>query len=122
MDSTLRDKSKRFSIRVIKMYQYLCVEKKEFTLSKQVLRCGTSIGANIAESRCAISKKDFLSKIYIALKECTETIYWLDLLFETDYIRESEYQSMRADCEEMYRMLQATTKTTIAKLKVSGDQ
>ena len=122
MDSTLRDKSKRFSIRVIRMYQYLCAEKKEFTLSKQVLRCGTSIGANIAESRCAISKKDFLSKIYIALKECAETIYWLELLYETSYIRESEYQSMRADCEEMYRMLQATTKTTIAKLKVSGDQ
>lgn len=73
-------KSKRFAIRVIRMYQYLIKEKHEFILSRQILRSGTSIGANIAEANCAISKKEFLSKMYIAFKECAETLYWLDLL------------------------------------------
>ena len=66
-------KSKQFAIRTVRLYQYLCNEKKEYVLSKQLLRCGTSIGANLAESECAISKKDFLAKVYIALKECKET-------------------------------------------------
>ena len=74
-EKTVKYKSKRFAVRIVNLYKYLCDEKKEFVLSKQVLRSGTSIGANIAESECAISKKDFLSKIYIALKECSETIY-----------------------------------------------
>ena len=73
-------KSKRFAIRVIRMYQYLIKEKHEFILSRQILRSGTSIGENIAEANCAISKKEFLSKMYIAFKECAETLYWLDLL------------------------------------------
>ena len=85
-DNTINNKSKRFAVRVVKLYKYLCEEKKEFVLSKQLLRSGTSIGANIAESECAISKKDFLSKIYIALKECSETMYWLDLLHDTQYL------------------------------------
>ncbi len=85
----------------MKLYKYLTVEKKEYVLSKQILRSGTSIGANIAESQFAQSRKDFLSKLYIALKECAETIYWLDLLFETEYLSENEYQSLRNDCEEL---------------------
>lgn len=116
-NETLRVKSKRFSVRVIRMYKYLCEEKREYVLSKQVLRSGTSIGANIAESAYAISRKDFLSKIYIALKECAETIYWLELLYETDYISEAEYRSNRSDCNDMFFMLQATTKTMTSRLK-----
>ena len=84
--STALHKSKTFAIRIVRLYQYLCSEKKEFVLSKQLLRSGTSIGANLAESECAISKKDFLAIIYIALKECAETLYWLELLQETDYL------------------------------------
>ena len=111
LENTARYKSKKFAVRVVRLYQYLCEEKKEFTLSKQLLRSGTSIGANLAEAECAISRKDFLSKIYIALKECMETLYWLELLAETDYLSEQEFQSISADCDELRRMLSATTKT-----------
>lgn len=96
---------------MVKLYKYLCDEKKEYVLSKQMLRSGTSIGANLAESECAISKKDFLSKIYIALKEANETLYWLELLYDTNYLTEQEYISIHADCEEIKRMLSASTKT-----------
>ena len=82
-ERTARYKSKRFAIRVVHLYQYLCREKNEYTLSKQFLRSGTSIGANLAESECAMSKKDFLAKVYIALKECNETLNWLELLYDT---------------------------------------
>lgn len=104
-------KSKAFAIRVVRMYQYLTNEKKEFVLSKQVLRSGTSIGANIAEAECASSKKDFAAKLYIAFKECSETRYWLDLLFETDYLNETMYHSMLDDCNELYSILAKSTKT-----------
>lgn len=109
--NTVSYKSKRYAVRIVNLYKYLCEEKKEFVLSKQLLRSGTSIGANIAESECAISRKDFMSKIYIALKETNETIYWLDLLFETKYLTEQEYCSVKSDCEEIKKMLSATTKT-----------
>ena len=111
MKKTAKEKSKAFAIRIVRLYRYLCDEKKEFVLSKQLLRSGTSIGANLAEAECAISRKDFLSKIYIALKECMETIYWLELLHETDYLTEQEFQSISSDCEELRRMLSSTTKT-----------
>lgn len=111
LENTARYKSKKFAVRVVRLYQYLCEEKREFTLSKQLLRSGTSIGANLAEAECAISKKDFLAKVYIALKECSETLYWLELLAETDYLSEQEFQSISADCDELRRMLSATTKT-----------
>jgi four helix bundle protein len=118
-EKTVKYKSKRFAVRIVKLYKYLCEEKKEYVLSKQILRSGTSIGANLAESECAISEKDFLSKVYIALKECAETIYWLDLLFETDYLTKNEYDSILSDCEEMRKMLSATTKTMNSKLHSS---
>ena len=114
---TAQLKSKKFAVRIVRLYQYLCSEKKEFVLSKQLLRCGTSIGANLAESECAISKKDFLSKVYIALKECSETIYWLELLYETDYLSQAEYISVRSDCEELRKMLSSTTKTLSESIK-----
>lgn len=110
-EKTVKYKSKKFSVRIINLYKYLCDKKNEYVLSKQILRSGTSIGANIAESECAISKKDFLSKIYIALKESAETLYWLDLLYETEYITDSQYESLYADCEEIKKMLSSTTKT-----------
>lgn len=110
-EKTVKYKSKRFAVRIVNLYKHLCENKQEYVLSKQILRSGTSIGANVAESECAISNKDFLSKIYIALKECNETAYWLDLLFETGYMEDNEYQSIIADCEEIRKMLSATTKT-----------
>ena len=115
-ENTARYKSKKFAVRVVNMYKYLCEEKKEFILSKQVLRSGTSIGANLAEAECAMSKKDFLSKVYIALKECAETLYWLDLLYETNYIDQPQYDSLYRDCEELKKMLMSTTKTTSSTL------
>ena len=99
-----------FSIRIVKMYKYLCYEKQEYVLSKQLLRSGTSIGANIAEAQNAISKKDFVSKVYIALKECTESKYWIELLYRTEYFNKETYISIKTDCEELEKLLTTTTK------------
>ena len=101
----------RFAVRIVRLCQYLRNERKEYVMCKQLLRCGTSIGANLSEAECAISKKDFLSKIYIALKECMETKYWLELLHETNYLTDIQYTSIFADCEEIRKMLSSTTKT-----------
>ena len=119
MENTAREKSKRFAVRIVKLYQYLRDEKRAYMLSKQLLRSGTSIGANLAEAECAISRKDFLAKVYIALKECAETKYWLELLYETNYLSEDAYQSIYGDCEELRRMLSSTTKTISATLNSS---
>ena len=110
-EKTAKFKSRKFAIRIIKLYKYLSEEKKEFVLAKQILRSGTSIGANLAEAETAISKKDFLSKTYVALKECSETLYWLDLLHETAYLTDAMFHSIYQDGEELKRMLTATTKT-----------
>ncbi len=96
----VKDKSKAFVVRIINVYKYLCSNKNEYVLSKQLLRSGTSVGANIAEALCGISKKDFLAKMYIAFKECVETQYWLELLSETDFLSASEFESINNDCEE----------------------
>jgi len=95
------EKSKRIAIRVVRLSKYLRGTKREYVMSKQVLRSGTSIGANLAEAKCAISRAEFLSKIYIALKETMETLYWLELLYETDYLTYDQYASIRGDVEEM---------------------
>ncbi len=105
------EKSLAFSIRIVNLYRYLCSEQREYVLAKQILRSGTSIGANLAEARYGISRKDFLAKIYIALKECAETSYWLELLYSTSFLSESEYRSLQADCEELRRILSATTRS-----------
>ncbi|MDR1683236.1 MAG: four helix bundle protein [Candidatus Symbiothrix sp.] len=115
-EDTAKNKSKKFAVRIVNVYRYLCEEKREFVLSKQLLRSGTSIGANLAESEYAISEKDFLSKIYIALKECSETVYWLDLLLEVKYLTELEYNSIHEEALELLKMLKATTKTMAKKL------
>ena len=116
-DSVTLDKSKNFAIRIVRLYQYLCTEKKEFVLSKQLLRSGTSIGANLAEAIYGISDKDFLSKMYISLKECAETKYWLELLFKTDYLTEQQYPSINEDCTELSKLLTSSAKTMSIKLK-----
>ena len=119
MEKTAGFKSKRFAVRIVNLYHYLCNEKREFVLSKQLLRSGTSIGANLAEASCAISRKDFLSKVYIALKECAETKYWLELLYETNYLSDEQFESIYSDCDELRKMLSATTKTVNSTLHSS---
>ena len=110
-EKTVAYKSKRFAIRIVRMYQYLCSEKQEYVLSKQVLRSGTSIGANITEAENAFSRKEFLSKMYIAFKECAETLYWLELLYDTGFMTSIQYNSIHKDAEESRLILSATTKT-----------
>ena len=115
--ATVREKSMCFAVRIVRLYQYLCDEKKEYTLSKQILRSGTSIGANLAEAATAISRKDFLSKLYISLKECSETLYWLELMRKTDYLTEEQFLSLHKDCEELRKMLSSSTKTINSTLQ-----
>ena len=109
--SILQEKSEALAGRVIKMYQYLTSQKNEHIVSKQVLRSGTSIGANIAESRNAQSTLDFINKLNIALKEADETNFWLNNLKIGGYLKEIEYQSIHDDCEELIRMLTSSIKT-----------
>ena len=104
-------KSKAFAIRIIRLYQHLTTEKKEHILSKQILRSGTSIGANYAESQSAISKKDFTAKVYIASKECSESLYWLELLSRTGTITKAQFSSIYNDCLELKKLLVSITKT-----------
>ena len=111
MENVSKVKSKRFALRMVRLYRYLCDHKKEYILSRQILRSGTSIGANLAEAECAISRKDFLSKVYIALKECSETRYWLELLYESGYIEKTAFESIYRDCLELIRILSSITKT-----------
>ena len=104
------EKSKEFALRTIKVYNYLNSEKNEHIMSKQLLRSGTSIGANIRESRRAQSEADFYSKLNIALKEADETAYWLELLNESGYIDKRAFDSIYGDCEELIKLLAAITK------------
>ena len=106
-----KEKSLSFAVRIVGLYKYLTENKKEHVLSKQIMRSGTSIGANLAESECAVSPDEFIAKVYIALKECSETEYWLKLLRQSDYITETQYDSLFSDCEELRKMLSSTTKT-----------
>ena len=113
MEDAAKIKSKAFALRIINLYKYLCDEQKEYVLSKQILRSGTAIGANLAEARRAISKKDFMAKVYIALKECSETEYWLELLYESGYVKQEWFESIYEDCQELLRILNATTKKLV---------
>ena len=105
MENNLYKKSYAFAIRVVRSYQYLSDEKREFILSKQLLRSGTSIGANVAEANGAISKADFSAKLFISYKECLETKYWLSLLNDTDFIDQKLFQSMYDDADELAKIL-----------------
>ena len=104
------DKSKRFALRIIKLYQYLTETKKEYVMSKQILRSGTSVGSNIREAIRAQSKPDFYTKLYVSLKEAEESLYWLELLYESGYIEKSHFDSIYADAEEIVKILVAITK------------
>lgn len=103
-------RSKDFAVRIVKLYKYLSDEHNEHVLSKQILKSGTSIGANITEAEYAQSKSDFYSKLGIALKEAAETRYWLELLFKTEYISEEQYNSMLNDVEPLIKILVKTVK------------
>ncbi len=110
-ENLLIDKSISFAVRIIKLYQYLIKTKKESIISKQIIRSGTSIGANINEANYGQSKKDFISKMHIALKETAETEYWLRLLIMSEYITEDMGKSILSDCLEIKRILIATINT-----------
>ena len=110
--SILKDKSYAFAIRIVKLHQFLCSEKKEFVLSKQLIRSGTAVGALVREAEFGQSKPDFRSKMSIALKEANETEYWLSLLKDTGYLNEKMFRSISDDCLELIKLLVATVKTT----------
>lgn len=111
MDSIIEPKAFDFAVRIVKLSQYLQNEKHEFVLSKQLLRSGTSIGANITEAQQGQSRADFISKMGISLKEASETRYWLRLLLATDYLSEKEHQSIAENCVELEKMLVSIIKT-----------
>ena len=110
--ATVQEKSFRFAVRIVNLCRYLQTERKEYVLSKQLLRSGTSIGANIAESQQAQSRADFVNKLNIALKEAYETDYWLRLMSETQYLNAQEFASIIADCKELEKLLIAIVKTS----------
>ena len=112
MENTIYDKSFRFAIRIVNLCRYLKDIKKETVLSKQLLRSGTSIGANVAEAQQAQSRADFISKFSIALKEAAETNYWIRLLGATGYLSESEQNSILSDCEELQKILTSIIKSS----------
>ena len=111
-ENITQNKSFDFAVRIVNLFKHLSNDKKEFVLSKQVLRSGTSIGANISEAIQGQSKKDFLSKMNIALKEANETEYWLRLLKATGYLSENEYKSIYQDCIELEKLLISIVKTS----------
>lgn len=111
MDNVIENKSFQFAIRIVRLYKFLCEEKKEYILSKQLLRAGTSIGANVTESQQAKSKPDFVSKISIALKEASETKYWIKLLGATEYLSENQTKSILDDCVEIEKILVTILKS-----------
>ena len=116
-ESIVMDKSKAFALRIIKLYQFLKDEKKEYVLSKQLLRSGTSVGANVKEALRGQSKKDFHAKMCIALKEIAESEYWLELLHESGYMTKEQFESIHFDCVEIIKMLSSITKTVKGDMK-----
>jgi four helix bundle protein len=114
-ENVLVDKSKLFALRIIKLCRYLNESKHEYTLAKQLLRSGTSIGANAKEAAYAQTRADLITKLFLAQKECAETEYWLELLYESGYIPEEDFRGIFADCQELMRILVASTKTLQGK-------
>ena len=109
--NTISNKSFSFAVRIVKLGRFLERDKKEFVISRQLVKAGTSIGANVAEAKHAQSRPDFLSKMNIALKEAAETDYWLRLLHETDYLTDKQYYSIYAECDEIESILASIVKT-----------
>jgi len=112
MENIIENKSFDFAVRIVNLYKYLTSEKKEFVLSKQLLRSGTSIGANVAEAQKAQTRPDFNAKMNIALKEANETEYWLKLLYKTEYLTESEFDNIGKDINEIIAILVSICKKT----------
>ena len=110
-ENIIIDKSLDFSVRIVNLYKFLALKKKEYVLSKQLLRCGTSIGANIAEAQRGYSRADFSAKLGIALKEANETEYWLKLLHRTSYLTDNQYDSINADLQELLSILVKICRT-----------
>ena len=111
MENIVVEKSKSFALRIIKLYKYLNTNHKICVISTQILKSGTSIGANVKEAIRAQSKPDFYAKLNIALKEASETEYWLELLYESEYITKEQFESIYKDCQELLKLLIAITKT-----------
>ena len=116
-ENVLKDKAFSFALRIVKLYQYLANEKKEFVISKQVLRSGTSIGANIEEANQAQSKLDFIHKLSIAQKESFETHYWIRILRESEFLNKKLADSLLQDCEEIQKLSTSSIKTAKTKLQ-----
>ncbi|MBO7264435.1 MAG: four helix bundle protein [Alistipes sp.] len=114
-ENVLADKSKSFAIKIVRLYKFLNEVQLEHILSKQLLKSGTSIGANAKEGAYAQTKADLISKLFIAQKECAETEYWLELLYESGYIPTDKFEDMYKDCQELMRILVASTKTLQGK-------
>ncbi|MFM8295660.1 MAG: four helix bundle protein [Microcystaceae cyanobacterium] len=112
MKNVIKEKSLEFAIRIVNLYKYLTDSKKEFIMSKQLLRSGTAIGALVRESEHAESKADFIHKLSVALKEANETDYWLELLYRTDYLTEKQYQSINENIIELLKLLTSIIKTS----------
>jgi four helix bundle protein len=108
----LKEQSFSFALRIVRLYKYLCTEHKEYVISKQLLRSGTSVGAMQRESEHAESKLDFIHKLSIAQKECNETLYWLELLYKSSYITEEAYDSINNDAEALIKIITSIIKTT----------
>ena len=117
-DNVIQNKSKAFALRIIRMYKWLIQEQKEFVLRKQCLRSGTSIGANIREGINAQSKAEFIAKLQISVKEANETMYWLELLYETEFITQEMYDSIYPECVELFKLLTSIIKTTKSNYKL----
>ncbi len=111
MENIIVEKSKAFALRIVKLYKYLDTNHRIGVISTQILKSGTSIGANVREAIRAQSKPDFYAKLNISLKEASETEYWLELLYESDYITKDQFESIHSDCKELIKILTAITKT-----------
>lgn len=118
----LEDKCMNFSIRIVGLCRFLNEEKHEYRIADQMFRSGTSIGANLAEAQCAVSRNDFISKLHISLKESNETLYWLQLLYRTRFITEKQFKSVYADCEELKRILMSASKKARANITPKGTE
>ena len=112
VENNIYEISKAFAVRMVNLYSYLTENRKEFVMSKQLLRAGTSIGANVFEGKQAQSRADFTSKMNIALKEASESGYWIDLLYDTHYLSDTEYQSLFSDCKRIIAVLTKIVKST----------
>jgi four helix bundle protein len=118
-ENIVKNKSFGFAVRIVKLYQFLCEQKKEFVLSKQILRSGTSVGAMVRESEHAQSKADFINKLSVAQKEINETIYWLELLQATDYMDKKQFESLNTDAIELIKLITSSIKTAKKSLTIN---